>query len=135
MRRNRWGRAVLATIPLIALVVVAAGCPPPIFNRGAQGGQAIAVGGVANGHIAGPGHRVRFPLGVSYPRVVTFYVAGRGLDPTVRVYNAAGGQLGFNDDGGQGYDSQLVLSLPPGNYIVEVAGFGSSRGGFSLTVN
>lgn len=136
MRGFRWGRAILAAVTL-AILFVAAGCPPPgmmIRGGGGASGQAVVVGSVANGHIAGPGHRARYPLSISVPRTVTFYVQGHGFDPTVRIYNAAGGQIGYNDDGGSGFDSQLVLTLMPGSYIVEVAGYGSSMGAFSLTI-
>jgi len=132
MRGIRWGRAILAVMSL-SVLLVAVGCPPPGAFGG--GGSPVVVGSVANGHIVGPGHRIRYPLTVSVPRTVTFYVQGRGLDPTVRVYNAAGGQIGFNDDGGNGLDSQLMLTLMPGSYIVEVAGYGSSVGPFTLTIN
>lgn len=136
MRGFRWGRAILAMVT-VSILFVAAGCPPPgmmIRGGASTGGQAVVVGSVANGLIAGPGHRARYPLSISVPRTVTFYVQGHGMDPTVRVYNAAGGQIGYDDDGGGGLNSQLVLTLMPGSYIVEVAGYGPSRGNFTLTI-
>jgi hypothetical protein len=129
MRGIRWVQAVLVVASLAAVVFVATGCPPP----GAMGGT-IGVGGSASGNIVMPGHRVRYPLAIAYPQVVTIYVAGHGLDPTVRLYDAAGAALGYNDDGGGGLNAQLVQQLMPGNYIIEVTGYGSSVGPFTLTV-
>lgn len=89
---------------------------------------------MANGTIAYVGHRVRYPIAISYPRTLNVYVSGHGLDPTVAIYNAAGGRMAFNDDGGSGLDSQLVLTLAPGQYYVEVSGYSSSTGPYTLTV-
>jgi hypothetical protein len=66
--------------------------------------------------------------------MVNIYVNGQGLDPTVAVYDGYGGRIGFNDDGGSGLDSQLNLTLAPGSYIVEVAGYSSSTGPYSLRI-
>ncbi len=128
MRGINWMRAGLVTVLLISLPLVV-GCFPP---RGA--GTPIGVGSVASGHIVGPGHRIRYPLNIAYPRTVTIYVDGHGLDPTVTLYNAGGGRMGYNDDGGSGLDSQLIVPLSPGSYIIEVAGYSSSTGPFSVTV-
>lgn len=130
MRTINWKRAALAGVLLIALPLVVGCFPPPRSS-----GQVVGVGGTANGHVVGPGHRVRYPLTITYPRTVSIYVDGHGLDPTVTLYNAAGGRLGFNDDGGSGLDSQLVQPLAPGNYIIEVSGYGSSSGPFTIRVN
>jgi hypothetical protein len=129
MRGIRWVQAVLVVASLAAMILVGTGCPPP----GAMG-STIGVGGAASGSIVMPGHRVRYPLAISYPQVVTIYVAGQGLDPTVRLYNAMGAELGYNDDGGGGLNSQLVMQLMPGNYVIEVSGYGSSVGPFTITV-
>ncbi len=99
-------------------------------------GVPISTGGaVANGVISYPGQRVRYPLSINYGRTVSIYVDGHGLDPTVAIYDSFGNRLGFNDDGGTGLDSQLVRTLPPGAYLVEVSGYSSSTGPFTITVN
>jgi hypothetical protein len=130
MHGSNWMRAGLVAALLVA-VTLAAGC----IVAPRAGGTPVGIGGVANGHIVGPGHRVRYPLTIPYPHNVTIFVDGHGLDPTVSLYNAAGGRLAFNDDGGGGLDAQLVVPLAPGNYIIEVAGYGSSMGPYTLTVN
>jgi hypothetical protein len=110
---------VVVTQPAPQPVVVTAPAPAPE---------------IANGAIAYPYQRVRFPLTIAYPRFVNIYVEGYGLDPTVSVYDAYGSRLGFNDDGGSSLDSQLGLSLAPGSYVVEVAGYSSSTGPFRLSI-
>lgn len=131
MRGFGWKRAAFVMAFMIAVPLMTA-CPPGMFGGG---GAVITVGGAANGHIVGPGHRIRYPLSISYPRTVSIYVDGHGLDPTVTLLNAAGGRIGYNDDGGSGLDSQLVVPLAPGSYIIEVAGYGSSTGPYTITVN
>lgn len=131
MRGLVWKRAAFVIALLIAVPLMTA-CPPGMFGGG---GAVISVGGAANGHIVGPGARVRYPLNISYPRTVSIYVDGHGLDPTVTVYNAGGGRLGFNDDGGSGLDSHLTMPLAPGSYIIEVAGYSSSTGPYTIRVN
>lgn len=99
-------------------------------------GSPVGAGGAnASGVISYPGQRVRYPLNITYPRTVSIYIDGHGLDPTVSLYDSFGSRLGFNDDGGSGLDSQLSRSLPPGAYVIEVAGYSSSTGPFTLTVN
>jgi len=93
----------------------------------------IGVGGVASGVIM-PHARHRYNFAVSYPQTVTIYVNGHGLDPMVRLIRAGGGVLGVNDDGGAGLDAQLVMTLAPGNYLIEVFGFAASNGSYTLTV-
>jgi len=139
MRGYGWMRASLALVAAVSLLL-SAGCIIRTRAAVATGPAVVSagpvVGGqVANGTIAYPTQRVQYPLAISYPRTVQIYCAGHGLDPTLSVYDGYGNQLGFNDDGGGGLDSQLVLTLAPGNYIVEVAGYGSSTGPYTLTVN
>lgn len=128
MREFGWGRAALAAVMLTSMLFVM-GCLPPVRVVGAVG-----VGSVASGNIVLPHTRQRFSLSLAYPQVVTVYVDGHAFDPTVRVINIGGAVMGYNDDGGIGTDAQLVLSLPPGNYYIEVAGFGPSTGAYTLTV-
>ncbi len=128
MREFRWGRAGLAIACLVGTLFVM-GCPPP-----GGGVRAIAVGSVANGTLPVPHARHRYSINIPYPQTVTIYVNGHGLDPTVRVVRAGGPQVGYNDDGGAGLDSRLVLTLAPGSYIIEVAGYGASTGGYTLTI-
>lgn len=97
---------------------------------------ALAPGGAAaNGAVSYGGQRVRYPISITYPRTVSIYVQGHGLDPTVAIYDSFGNRLAYNDDGGSGLDSALSHTLAPGSYIVEVSGFSGSTGPYTLTVN
>jgi serine/threonine-protein kinase len=124
----------------IALVTGLATTDEPVTPETGGGGSASG-GGAAwapqnhNGTIAQPGGRVRYPLRVTTGRTFTIFVQGTGLDPTVRVVDQTGAQLGFDDDGGGGLNSRLMLHLQPGDYFVEVGGFGSSTGAFSCSIN
>lgn len=124
----------------VCFVVLSSGCliPPPSGATAAPhvrvSAPTPASAALGSGTLTYPGHTIRYPLNITHPRTVTIYVDGHGLDPTVRVYNAYGQQLGFNDDGGRGLDSQLVLTLSPGSYVVEVGGYASSTGPFTVTV-
>lgn len=111
-------------------VTVEASAPPPPTTVVAASAPIESASGV----VSYPGETVRYPLNIQYPQTVNIYVAGHGLDPTLTVYDPYGNQIGFNDDGGSGLDSQLVLTLNPGTYILEVSGFGGSTGGFTITV-
>lgn len=90
---------------------------------------------VANGVVSYPHQRVRYPLTLTYTRTLRIYVDGHGLDPTVAIYNQYGSRIAFNDDGGSGLDSQIVQTLPAGSYHIEVAGYSSSTGSYTLTIN
>jgi hypothetical protein len=137
MKSGKWW--IISVVGLM-LVVFSSGCfiPPPNTTVRATGPSvsvaAPAPAALGSGTITYPGHTIRYPLNITYPRTAVIYVAGHGLDPTVRVYDAYGQQLGFNDDGGTGLDSQLVLTLSPGSYIVEVGGYASSTGPFTVSV-
>jgi hypothetical protein len=57
-------------------------------------------------------------------------------DPIVAVYNAAGGKLGEDDDGGEGLNSLLEFTAPSaGDYFVEVRAYAEdAQGKYDLTV-
>lgn len=109
--------------------------PSPVLTPVRVSVPARPVGSVSSGHINYPHQRVRYPLTLGYSRMISIYVDGHGLDPTVAVYDTSGRRVAFNDDGGSGLDSQLSLSLAPGSYIIEVAGYSSSTGPYTLSVN
>lgn len=157
MTLSRWMRTGFSIAGLSALILTAASCFPPPGVRVTAPAPRPSVtvsapapapapsvvtapelaptGAVANGMVSYPGQRVRYPISITYPRVVNIYVAGMGLDPTAALYDAFGNRLAYNDDGGGNLNSQITYTLSPGSYIIEVAGFGSSTGSFQLTVN
>lgn len=125
------------TTVVAAPAPVAVAPPPAVVSPPAviTGSTLAPTGAVATGAIGYPSQRVRYPIGITYARTVSIYVEGHGLDPTVAVYDQYGNRLGFDDDGGSGLDSSLILTLVPGSYVVEVGSYGSSTGPFTLTVN
>lgn len=137
MKSGKWW--ILSTLGF-CIIILGSGCliPPPssttVTATPHVSAPAPAPAALGSGTLTYPGHTIRYPLNITYPRTVTIHVDGHGLDPTVRVYDAYGQQLGFNDDGGGGLDSQLVLTLAPGSYIVEVGGYASSTGPFTVSV-
>ncbi len=147
MRKYRWAAIPLALLaaasmiplwgcvirgrPAHASVTVAA----PAARVQVVNAQPIVAGSVGNGQIAYAGQQVHYPLPIRQPRTVQIYVDGHGLDPTVALIDQFGNRVGYNDDGGSGLDSQLVLTLAPGNYTIQVSGYNNSTGPFTLTVN
>ncbi|MBF0273341.1 MAG: hypothetical protein HQL98_14930, partial [Magnetococcales bacterium] len=62
---------------------------------------------------------------------------GKGTisDSYFYFYNSSGGQLGFDDDSGDGLNSRLSYTASyTGNYYASAAGYGSSSGTYTLTV-
>jgi len=130
------GGIVSGTIALVTSLAGDGDTSPP-----ASGGEVITTPAAAwtpqihSGTIAQPGQAARYPLHVTSGRTFTIFVQGQGLDPTVRVVDSRGTQLGFDDDGGGGLNSRLILLLQPGDYFVEVSGFSSSTGSFTCNIN
>lgn len=109
--------------------------PSPVLTPVRVSVPARPAGSISNGHISYPHQRVRYPLNLGYSRMIRIYVDGHGLDPTAAVYDSYGRRVAYNDDGGSGLDSQLSLSLAAGHYVIEIAGYSSSTGSYTLTVN
>jgi hypothetical protein len=102
---------------------------PPVDGGSLTQGQA-ATGSVP----AGGAVRYRF---VGEGGAVTISVDGLdGFDPTVTVLTSDGGQLGFDDDGGEEqFDSLLELDVAAGQTVfVEVGGFGGQAGRYEVEV-
>ncbi|MCA8932948.1 MAG: PPC domain-containing protein [Rhodospirillaceae bacterium] len=56
-------------------------------------------------------------------------------DPLLVVYDSFGNEIGRNDDGGEGFNSRLDLTVPSsGTYFLGARSFGSSSGTYTLTV-
>jgi hypothetical protein len=56
-------------------------------------------------------------------------------DPYLRLYNNFGAEIDSNDDGGQGFNSQLQLFVgQPNTYYVGAGAFGGNTGTYTLTV-
>lgn len=55
------------------------------------------------------------------------------LDTVMRLLDAQGNKLAFNDDD-QGLDAGILLALEPGHYVVQIAGYAGSTGAYILSV-
>jgi hypothetical protein len=70
---------------------------------------------------------VALAAGDSVEAAVRAAATGSSLDSFLRIFNAAGQQLAFNDDASNSLDSQLVFSATvTGTYYVGVSGYGNS---------
>ena len=57
-----------------------------------------------------------------------------GDDPMLDMYGPSGSSVGSNDDGGDGYNAKLIMSIDAGStYTIEVSFFGGGPGTCTLT--
>ncbi len=84
------------------------------------------------------------PEGVCYELVIDvfgddtpgYWTHGKGLDPQIRVHDAACEEIYYDDDGGVGTDSHLETDcLPPGTYYLHVRGWDASTGPYILALH
>lgn len=79
-------------------------------------------------------YRVRLQEGQSYRFTLNSVGDSPVGDPLVRIHNAQGEELGFDDDGGDGLNSYLEFTAPTtGNYFVDAGAFSEGPGGYTLT--
>lgn len=78
--------------------------------------------------------RIRLQEGQSYRFTLNSAGAAPLGDPLLRLYNSAGQELAYDDDGGPGLNSYLEFAAPAtGNYFLEARGFGDdATGGYVL---
>jgi hypothetical protein len=97
----------------------------------------------ASGTIASGAQFDRYPVALDFGMVIQIdLVCGtpNTLDTVVSLYDPGNNQVGYNDDGGSvtcgGFRSSLLVFTVPtaGTYQVQVDGFGSSTGPYTLTV-
>jgi len=81
-------------------------------------------------------YRVRLTEGESYRFAMTS-PADSGFDTFIRIYDADGAEVAFDDDGGEGLNSYLEFTAAAtGNYFVEARGFSDEAvGSYTLTAN
>ena len=99
-------------------------------------GGALTVFRLVSGEVP-PGGSVRYRFTGEGREVAISVVGIDGFDPTVTVRTSDGIELGFDDDGGEeAFDSLLRMEIAGGQrVIVEVAGFGSAGGSYTLEVS
>jgi serralysin len=102
----------------------------------------IAVGDTFSGSVGFNGDRdwvgINLVAGQTY--TISLAAAGAGVgtlsDAYLRVFNASGTQIAFNDDGGIGFDSRLTFVAGyTGTFFLEASGFMSSVGTYRLSVS
>lgn len=76
-----------------------------------------------------------FEFSVPDRTLVQIDVLGQdGFDPVTTLIGPGGERLEEDDDGGSGFDSQIVQTLGSGTYTVEVEGFAGDTGDFRIVV-
>ena len=96
----------------------------------------LSLGGSRSGSLSA-GETDSYRLSISSPTTVRIDVeksSGSSLDPKVTLRSNSGGQIGVDDDGGQGNNARLVSSLEEGTYTVVVSGFGQTSGSYRVSV-
>lgn len=103
----------------------------PLSLSGGGKGQATAAGAF---EVAGDRDVFRVTVATGS---LTVGLTGPGdLDTYLRVYSAAGTQIGADDDSGPGVGSQLTLSVSAGTYYLSAGTYADSyAGSFTLTVD
>ena len=91
----------------------------------------LDVDGTASGELEAVGDDDWFALNVEAGDLVSISLDGITLsDPFLRLHDANGNQIAFNDDGGPGLNSQLAFTFDTsGVYYVSARGFADSRSG------
>lgn len=78
---------------------------------------------------------IRYNFTVNSTVNYDFEIISANHDTYLYIYDASGNVISADDDGGVGTLSKLTGSLAAGAYAIEVAGFGSSVGSGTLSVN
>jgi len=133
--------------PLVALTIVGVAIASTAGRSVVHDvGDALDGGDRVDGPAVVVGEPVRFEIGsddtgvhplsasASGPVIVSVDAVG-DFDPTVRVVEVGGDELGFDDDGGDERDSLLPVTLEEGrSYEIEVEDFGGDAGEYVLLV-
>ena len=90
-----------------------------------------AFGARIDGEIGSLGERHRYRLVVEDWDVLAIWSEGPA-DPVVRVYDADGDLVAYDDDFGEANNFRIELTLAPGIYYVEVSGDGDNTGPYTL---
>lgn len=62
--------------------------------------------------------------------------SGSLSDPYMRLFDSNGLQVAYNDDGGTGYNAQIVFTATQsGSYFIEATGYSSRTGTYTVTVS
>lgn len=74
-------------------------------------------------------------LGLSYQISLDGFGASPLGDPYLVIYDGNGNQIGYDDDGGPGYNSLLTFTpFVTGTFYIEARAYSSGTGGYQITV-
>lgn len=99
----------------------------------------IRIGESLNSELSFPGDRDWFRVQLEEGQAYRFALQSAGdtplSDPLLRLYDASGTEVGFDDDGGGGLNAYLEYVAPrAGNYFVEARGYlDDATGGYTLS--
>lgn len=81
---------------------------------------------------------VDVPLVLDVPVAGTYVMsttdASEGVDTTMTLYDERNEAIGFDDDGGANLNSQLVVTLEPGTYVLDVSNLSRGAGDFTVEI-
>lgn len=130
---------------LISLSGTASTAPAPVasddYDATAGTAGRIDVAGSAGGTLEASGDSDWFALDLQAGQQVVIDLMGEDsgsgtlADPYLSLYDATGNLVGSNDDGGDGFNSQLVYTAPEtGTFYIGAGAFGSSTGTYVVSV-
>ena len=114
-------------------------------NIGKDGGSGSAtderrelrIGDRTLGTISTSGGSIRYGLNVNATKTLTIRmdkVLDSAIDPKLTIYDSNGSQVATDDDGGEGLNALISVTLQPGQYVVAAQAVGTSSGDFLLRV-
>ncbi|MDE0101012.1 MAG: PPC domain-containing protein [Bryobacterales bacterium] len=94
----------------------------------------LALGRPAGGEIEVPGDADVFRLELAAAAAVRVFTSG-GLDTVGALESQSGGNLGLDDDGGEGNNFLIETALEAGAYYVRVEAYGDATGTYTVHAN
>ena len=98
--------------------------------------RSISLGNSASGALSSGGrdiYTLRVGRRLQY-QISANKQTGSDLDPKVTVLGSGDSEVGSNDDGGEGNNALLLVWLDPGDYTIAVTAYGTTSGGYVLSV-
>ncbi len=112
------------------------GTQTPTFSATARG--TINLGSSVYGSISNPGQVDNYSLNLRKAAAVEINAirTDSSFDPFLELRNSSGATITTDDDGGDGLNAKIIMSLSPGLYIIAVRGYSSNTlGSYQLSVN
>lgn len=113
-----------ATLPPIGGVPPWLGCTTGVpYTIGTPVSGSLSTTDCTNA-FATPQDRYDFTLAAG--QTVTIDLRSVSFDPFLALFDADGGLIAYDDDGGDGLDSRITVALPAGSYAIGATGYYSS---------